>query len=457
MDNINIPLIQKATKTISNSFPRINQDHYIETSFQNNYFDRYYPINNWIVDKFIELRIPPSVNSFIDLNNLLLNFQLQVFKKTKIDSSTWSPNQPTVNGDHYDLCQATGVCLFKHVSITLNGTQITNDANYSYSSLLKVLLNFPIENINKVGRLYHIENYSTIIQALSNDIPFSGLSATDPVSIRLKKIRENGLFLRAPILGDVCSANMFLLDQISLHIRLAIHENSFILLTNQQEPNLSGTSPKKYSIKLSDIYLDVLKYRPTENALNALNKTLLPNNDFVPTIDYMFISKITKNYHLQNGINSYLCDTPFNNVIPERIFLTFLNYDAFNTRDYSINGQYYQHLSLTNISITINGNSIYNVNCDFKKGDVAELYNCLINCVDKHHMITFDNFIKGNTILAFNLANFDNSADIRIAQYGVLRISLTFADKLADSALLTIYGDIMSTMSINYKREVYLT
>ena len=132
MDNINIPLIQKATKTISNSFPRINQDHYIETSFQNNYFDRYYPINNWIVDKFIELRIPPSVNSFIDLNNLLLNFQLQVFKKTKIDSSTWSPNQPTVNGDHFDLCQATGVCLFKHVSITLNGTQITNDANFCF-------------------------------------------------------------------------------------------------------------------------------------------------------------------------------------------------------------------------------------------------------------------------------------------------------------------------------------
>ena len=132
MDNINIPLIQKATKTISNSFPRINQDHYVETSFQNNYFDRYYPINNWIVDKFIELRIPPSVNSFIDLNNLLLNFQLQVFKKTKIDSSTWSPNQPTVSGDHFDLCQATGVCVFKHVSISLNGTQITNDANYSY-------------------------------------------------------------------------------------------------------------------------------------------------------------------------------------------------------------------------------------------------------------------------------------------------------------------------------------
>ena len=71
--------LKNVNKTISSSFPRINKPHFLETSIDTTYTDTYFPINSWQNDKFIEFRIPRSGMTFIDLNNIHLQLQLQVF------------------------------------------------------------------------------------------------------------------------------------------------------------------------------------------------------------------------------------------------------------------------------------------------------------------------------------------------------------------------------------------
>ena len=73
--------LKNVTKTVSNLFPRINQNHYLETSIEQIYDDVYYPINSWQSDKFIEFRIPKTVAAFIDLANLNIQFKLQAQKE----------------------------------------------------------------------------------------------------------------------------------------------------------------------------------------------------------------------------------------------------------------------------------------------------------------------------------------------------------------------------------------
>ena len=84
------------------------------------------------------------------------------------------------------------------------------------------------------------------------------------------------------------------------------------------------------------------------------------------------------------------------------------------------------------------------------------IYDITLKALDKHNMLTFDSFIKGATFFAFPLTNFDNIANIRAPYYGSLRITLSFHSRLADSGVLLMFGDILSSLSVNYKREILL-
>ena len=446
---------KNVNKTVSSFFPRINKSHYLETSIEHTYNDVYFPINSWQSDRFIEFRLPKTVGTFIDLANLHLQYQLQVYKKIA-SGGVWSGNTKTGSGDHYDLIQFTGQSCFKHLQIELNGVQITNEANYSLNSYIKLITQFPEQEINKIGKLYHVEKYDKIVKTHSDDSYFSSLSNDNDVAKRLKNIRDHGIFLRSPLMSDICQIPSYLIDGIDVTVRLSLHENSFIFITAQQNPDVSHSDGKKYLINLSDIKLSVKKIKPSENAYTALQKTLEPKGGIIPTLDYIYTSKVSRQFHIPSGVNEHIIDLPYNNNIPEKIFIAFQAYDNFNTRDWKENGLYLEHLNLSNVFITINGSTMYNIKCDFETGDVAELYNTCLLCLDKNHLLTFNHFKNGMTILGFPLTTYDPSADIRSPYYGILRISLTFKSRMADSAICYMLGDIMSILSVNYNREIVL-
>ena len=149
-------------------------------------------------------------------------------------------------------------------------------------------------------------------------------------------------------------------------------------------------------------------------------------------------------------------DLPYSNTIPERLFITFQNYDNFNTRQWTENLLYLDHLNLSKVYITINGTTIYNIKCDFESGDVAELYHSTLMCLNKNHLLKYETFLNWQTILGFTFANYDPSSDIRAPFYGVLRITLSFKDKLPDPAMCYLIGDVMSILSINHNRDIVL-
>ena len=148
---------------------------------------------------------------------------------------------------------------------------------------------------------------------------------------------------------------------------------------------------------------------------------------------------------------------PFGSNIPEKIWLIFQKYENFNTKYFKENLLYLDHLNLSQIHISVNGSTIYNITCDFPKKNVAELYQTTLNCLPiKNHLLTFKNFINGQSLLGFQLVNYDDSADIRSSLSGVLKINLKFRTTLADPAVAYILGEALSVLSINYNRDIIL-
>ena len=447
--------LKNVNKTVSNSFPRVNKPHFLETSIDSTYVDTFFPVNSWQSDKFIEFRIPKSAQTFIDLANIHLQLQLQVTKKTCSESGVWTGNVKTQSGDHFDLVNVTLYTIFKALSIELNNVEIVNITNYSLNTYLRLITQFSDQEFKKFGELIHFQNYDTIQKALASDSYFANLNQTGDIAKRLINIRENGVFLHGPLISDLNEITDYLIDGVDLIIRLSIHDNPFIFFTNQQNPTGDATG-KKYTFNLSDISLNVRRVKPSENAYLAMVKTLEPTSNILPTLNYVFTSKIPKTYHLPNGVSEFNIDLPYNQNIPEKLFICFQTYDSFNTRDYKYNGLYLDHLNLSQVIININGSTVYNIKSDFSLGNCAELYFNTLMAIGKDNVLTYNNFKSGMTLLGFSLANFDTSADIRNPYHGVMRITLNFQPRLADNAICYILGDVLSILSINKNRELKL-
>ena len=441
------------SKVISSQFPRLNKEIFLETAIEKTYVDTFLPVNNYDNDNFLEFRIPASVGIFTDLSQLILQFHLLPKKREK-EGETWSQMKDTVSGDHFDLVNASSSTIYKHLSITMNGVQVVNDPMYTYSSYIKLLSTFPQQELSKIGHLYHIEHYKNIYSTLTDDTYFQNLKPTDPVAERLLNLRENGAFCRGPLLPDIAETDMYLLDGIDMSIKLDLQEMPFIINTAQQQENLSNPSPKKYYIKLTNVKLDITRVVPKENAYTGLMKSLIPTNNKLPSIDYLFTSKLVKQYHLQNTINEFIIDLPYNQTIPEKIFFCFIKYDAFNTSNMSENGLYLSHLNLKRIYITLNGSTLYNIECDFEKRNVLEIYDTTLRSINKDNLLTYNTFINGGTLFGLNLIHFDTLSTIREPYYGSMRITLNFKNRLADNAVMLMFGDVMSCLSINFRREI---
>ena len=447
-------LIENVNKTVTSFFPRINRPHFVESSIERKYKDNYFPVNNWEQDGFIEFRVPKTNGVFIDLTKIFLQFHAETSKITG-SAGQWSTKQATESGDHFDTVDALSYTLFKHLTIDFNGIQVVNESNYSLRSYIDLITEFPAEEVDKLGQLFHLIKDQEILEKLNDDTPFSGLSGGSLYE-RIIRMRNKGLYLRSPLIIDVCRITPYLIDKIDIIIRFTLHDDSFIFFTNQQQSNVGVSNAKKYSLHLSDISLEVMKIKPTENSYIAFEKSLMPLGNSIPTLDYIYMSNATKQYLIPAGSAHFSIDMPFNEKIPEKIFFCFQKYNTFLTRDFKINGLYLSHLDISNIYITINRSTIFNVNCDFGKENVSEIYNNYLSCVDKHHLLTYSKFLNGMTLFAFPLANFDISADIRTPFTGTLRMVFSFKKATEVAAICYLIGNIQSVLSTNYKREIFL-
>ena len=448
--------IKNIGKTITNFFPRINQTHLIESSIDHTYFDVYTPVNNYENDKFIEFRLPKIPYIFTDMSSIYLSFDANIRKKVKEDAN-WSGFKPTENGDHYDVTNAFAYTLFSQLSIQMNGIQVCNEANYALLSYIRLITQFPKDEIEKLGKLLHLEFYDEIQSSFVNDEYFQGLDIKSPVYNRLSNLRKHGVHIYAPLITDICQLNMYMLDNVEIIIKLLINEDSTIINTSQQQINLASNKPKKYSCNLSNMCLHVKKIKPSENSYNAFIKTLTPSNNITPFLNYIFTSKLSRQIHLPNGQNDITLEMPFGSTIPEKIWILFQKYDNFNTKSFKENLLFLENLNLMQIHISINGSTIYNIYSNFPNKNVGELYNNTLNCLPvKNHLLTFEHFIHGKTLLGFQLVNYDDSADIRSPLTGVLKINLRFKDKLADPAIVFIIGECLSALSVNINRDIIL-
>ena len=93
----------------------------------------------------------------------------------------------------------------------------------------------------------------------------------------------------------------------------------------------------------------------------------------VKPLELVFNKPPYKTFAIGQGESGIMLDQPFGNCIPEKLVMILVNMSSMpgNT---ILNPLYFKHCNLSNVHVTINGTSIYNINIDFDTGNYSHMF-----------------------------------------------------------------------------------
>ena len=433
--NPHSPLSQYAAG-VSELFPRPNKMRLLETTIASRYDADVLPtnlgFNMKLSDRYIDFLIPGTLGSFIDLGKLVLHTSVSL---TKEDNTT-----PLEDDQHVEFTNNTAHSLFKSVQCFLGDVAVENNVLYGYTSYVKMLNTLSPNKLNTIGANANInipENgfISKVTQAY-----FDG--ASEEHKTIMKRVKTHGIQLCTPLLLDISSLDSYLLDGISVRLRMELSSNAWLLN--------SPSNGDKIRLRIDSAKLLYTRLFPYPNALHALNASLAAGNLLKST----FTKTLLKTYVLAKDQTTGTYDQPWGNVIPEKLSLIITSMEA-HAGEYTLNPLYLSHGDISQISLSVNGRTMYNIPSKFPH-DYAELYHRTLDALGFHkdHLIGKNIFGKGAMICTFDLRAENLNDNLPVEMNGGLRLSLNLSKGENENRLLILFGETVGILTVNSERRL---
>ena len=426
------------TAGVVDSFPRANRSRTVEASISDRITESLAPINQTtsqkITDRYILFQYQGIEGAFVDLSSLALEVGLSLSKAdgTKLDDAT---NVVLVNGLLNNM--------FKNVQVYIGNKLIESSSMNSYSSYIKLLAYNKSPLVKMHQRLTHFYNdyrgsgcreefdadYFTNLNHLEREVTSS--------------VKNNGLHMIGNLFLDTATFDQYLLDNIDLKIKLELNNDQWIIN--------SDTALRDIKLNIDSANLLIDKIIPRPSALLALHKSLSNPN---AVLDYMYTNTLTRTYTLGINQSSISINNPFNACIPERMFMVFVDMDAWNG-SWKRNGIYFGHHKLSSLNVSLNGSNLYNINCKFPH-DFSQLYyaTCKALGLENDHLVHHDAFDKGRCVIALKFTAEHTEDTFNIERNGNLKIDLTFDEPVSKNILIFLAGETQATMAIDNTRTI---
>ena len=423
---------------ISESYPNVNRKRLVETSINSKERVDFMPtnvgVNQVLNDRYIEFRVNGVMGSFIDLSSLVL--QLNVTFKGE-------DGNPVHADRHFGV--VNGICntLFKSVSVYMNEKVVESNPLYNYTSYIKLLKNMNpniIDTLGKCGGFYD----DSVGEGIADTYAAARYTTAGNIELKmLPELRTTGVCVYFPLLLDISTLDMYLLDSIDLRIRLEMANNSWIINA------VTGGGNITISVNMAKLWLD--RVTPHLSAMTALNESLL-----LKPLTYVFQKGLQKTYVIGARESSMLIDQPFGNCIPEKLTLIMVDMDSFSG-SYTRNPLYFKHCSLSNVYISVNGHSVYNVNCSFDS-EVPQLYYETQKSFGggNENMISYTSFKDGRTVLCFNFVHESVQDSLPIEVSASLRIDLKFATAVTSPHVIILTADTTGLLNVDGNRQIQI-
>jgi len=202
---------------------------------------------------------------------------------------------------------------------------------------------------------------------------------------------------------DLASQHRYILNDINVSLSLSRLPDQFCL--TYVRPSSSTDPVINPKIKILDASLFIRKHTLYPSLVIAHQKLLESGSNAV----YPIKKCDTKFFTIPQGNQSFVEENVFMGSLPSKIVIGFVKNSSFNGT-YSTDPFYFDHFDLNYLSITVNNMPlpVKSLNFDFANNSYLIAYHLLLSALGisfKDHglVINRENYIKGNTLFAFDV------------------------------------------------------
>ena len=440
-------------------FPRVSKHYLVESSIQDR-FERDFLstnsslFNGQISDNFIEFNVPATDGEFLDFSTI----QAEVKLRIRNADGTAIPAAANIS-----LADGFMHRLFQSHSIFLNGVQTEGSNHFGLLNVIKSYTNMSPGAIPSYGANMFYKDIKTDIKDVIDVAYFTAARETvqtttsvnaganagatgiyvNPDENSIVSATHDIIHCMGPLYFDMSSCDSYLLDNVSVRIRLELASPSVVLMSSDDELY-------KYEIELCKLWCR--KLEPIPSSLIALNQTMLSSN---AGVEYLFDRPIVKTIVFPAAHSSVSIDSPFNGIVPHKVMVFVIDQTAVNG-DYTKNPNYLQHASITNVRLELNGNAITNMKCEFPNS-AAQAFNSSLIALgmgNNRHLLTKKNFSHGRTLFIFDTRPCDSEDTLNLEKSANMRISLQTSTPTTSNKVVFIVGYTLGLLHINSDRRV---
>ena len=435
----NIP-VSSYIAGISEAYPNVNRQRVVESSINSKEKVDFMPVNmglnQSLTDKYLEFRINGVIGSFLDLSSTTIELFLNLNQTGGVDLTA-----ETMVG----LVNGLSNTIFKSVTVFINEKMVESNPFFNYTSYVKLLKSMGSSEVTRYGGCGFLhDDYNNDPKGVTMTYTKNTFEKGGTIENRLMgDIKTNGVHLCFPLLLDVSTLDMYLLDGVDVRIRLELASNAWII--NTVAPDGGGVG---ININRAKLWID--RVIPHHNAITALNYALATK-----PIEYIFNKTLYKTFVIGRGESSIMIDQPFTNCIPDKLTMLLVDMNSISGR-YNHNSLYFNHCDISNVHITINGSTIYNTSTDFSAGDCSRSFYEVQKAVgiDSNNMLSYDSYQKGRSVFCFNFVNETVEDSLPVERSANLRMNLTFKQPLTTPHVVILLADTTGIITIDNQRII---
>ena len=133
----------------------------------------------------------------------------------------------------------------------------------------------------------------------------------------MPRIKDNGAYLCFPLLLDLSSIDMYLLDGVDVRIRLEIANQDWIVKSSTLLPG------NGLNIAKAKLWMD--RVTPHHNAILTLNQAMATK-----PLEYIFDKTLFKTFVIGSGEPIIMIDQPFGNCIPGTLTMAIVDMSSMS-------------------------------------------------------------------------------------------------------------------------------
>ncbi|GIY08668.1 hypothetical protein CDAR_405301 [Caerostris darwini] len=245
--------------------------------------------------------------------------------------------------------------------------------------------------------------------------------------------------------GDLFHQERLLLNLVDVKIKLIRSKPEFCLQGN------AG-----YKVVLEKINLLVRKVRVSPGVILGHAKALENG-----TAKYPLNRVLCKVYSVPQGSMSFVQDNIFVGQMPKRIIVGCVDNDAFHGT-FEKSPFEFKHYHMNFIGIYVDGQPKPHapLELNFDKNNYIKGYHSLFSGTEKigHDQglfISREDYIKGNTLFAFNLSpDLCNGDHLNLIKQSNLRLEIKFSQSLSQTISVIVFAEFDNVIEINKTRNI---